>query len=70
MVSSDVSLSFAAILRLTEILKANEHVFEINIPERIDDKEAFKNFIEAMGNNKPRKGKKGKSGGKKKKKKK
>lgn len=45
-------------------------MFEINIPERIDDKEAFKNFIEAMGNNKPRKGKKGKGGGKKKKKKK
>lgn len=63
-------LSCLAILRLTDILKKAEHVFEINIPERIDDKEAFKAFIEQMGSNKPRKGKKGKGGGKKKKKKK
>ena len=59
-----------AIIKLTEVLKKAEHVFEINIPERIEDKEAFKNFMEQLGSNKPRKGKKGKGGGKKKKKKK
>lgn len=63
-------MSILAIIRLTEILKNAQHVFEVNIPERIDDKEAFKLFIEQMGSNKPRKGKKGKGGGKKKKKKK
>lgn len=53
---------------MTRILteKAN-HVFEIEIPERIDDKETFKEFREALALNKPRKGKKKKGKGKKKK---
>ena len=60
-----------AIERLTEIIKKAEHVFEINIPERIEDKDVFKAFIEQLASNKPRKGKKGgKGGGGKKKKKK
>jgi hypothetical protein len=58
------ALSLIALIKLTEILTRNSHVFEVNIPERIEDKEAFKAFIEAMGNNKPRKGKKGKGKGK------
>lgn len=42
-----------------------QHVNEIDIPERIDDKEVFAAFREALKNNKPKKGK-----GRKKKKKK
>lgn len=45
-------------------MKKAEHVFEINIPERIEDKEAFANFMTTLGGNKPKKGKKGKGGGK------
>jgi len=52
--------------KLTEIIKGDaQHVFEINIPERIEDKDTFKNFMEALGSNKPKKGKKGGKGGKK-----
>ena len=62
-------LNFVALAKLTEILKGDaQHVYEINIPERIEDKEVFKNFMDALGANKPKKGKKGGKGGKSKKK--
>lgn len=52
--------------QITEIITNDAtHVCEIDIPERIDDKEAFQNFRDALKNNKPKKGKKKK--GKKKK---
>jgi hypothetical protein len=45
------------------------HVFECDIPERIEDKEVFKRFSEQLKANKPKKGRKGKGKkGKKKKK--
>jgi hypothetical protein len=34
-----------AIIKLTEVLKKAEHVFEINIPEKIEDKDAFTAFM-------------------------
>jgi len=40
----------------------------VEIPERIDDKNVFKEFSEALKGNKPKKGRKGKGKGKKKKK--
>jgi len=45
-------------------LGKHTHVFEVNIPERIEDKETFKAFIEKLGENKPKKGRKGKGKGK------
>ena len=51
---------------ITQILTTDaQHVFEVEIPERIEDKEVFTAFKEALTANKPRKGKKKK--GKKKK---
>jgi hypothetical protein len=49
--------------------KEAQHVFEVEIPERIEDKEVFKRFSEQLKANKPKKGRKGKGKkGKKKKK--
>lgn len=56
---------------MTEVIKVADHVFEINIPERVEDKDTFLKFMAQIGENKPSKKKKGKGGkgGKKKKKK-
>jgi len=43
-------------------------VFDMEVPERVENKEIFDNFRKQLGENKPKKGK-GKKGGKKKKKK-
>lgn len=49
--------------------KEATHVCEVEIPERIEDKEVFKKFSEQLKANKPKKGRKGKGKkGKKKKK--
>ena len=47
---------------------SGSHVFDVELPERIDDKETFAEFRQALANNKPSKKKKGKGGKKKKKK--
>jgi Ran GTPase-activating protein (RanGAP) involved in mRNA processing and transport len=53
---------------LTQCLTTEaQHVYDVEIPERIDDKVVFKEFSEALKGNKP-KGRKGKGKGKKKKK--
>lgn len=57
-------MTLAALENLTKILEKANHVFEVNIPERIEDKEVFKAFVERLAENKPRKGKKGKGKGK------
>ena len=44
------------------------HVFDMEVPERVESKEVFDLFRKQLGENKPKKGK-GKKGGKKKKKK-
>ena len=58
--------------RLIEILTKEDgsgsHVFDVELPERIDDKEVFAEFRTALAGNKPSKKKKGKGGKKKKKK--
>ena len=55
---------------LTDCLeKEANHVFEVDIPERINEKDVFKRFTDQLKANKPKKGRKGKKGGKKKKKK-
>jgi hypothetical protein len=49
--------------------KEATHVYEVEIPERIENKETFKRFSEQLKANKPKKGRKGKGKkGKKKKK--
>lgn len=54
---------------LTQCLTTEaQHVYDVEIPERIDDKVVFKEFSEALKGNKPKKGRKGKGKGKKKKK--
>lgn len=54
---------------LTTILTTNApHIFEVNIPERVEEKATFEEFRAALAGNKPKKGKKGKGGKKKKKK--
>lgn len=54
---------------LTDCLeKEATHVFDVEIPERINDKEVFKRFSDQLKANKPKKGRKGKGKGKKKKK--
>ena len=44
------------------------HVFDVEIPERGEEKATFEEFRAALTGNKPKKGKKGKGGKKKKKK--
>lgn len=59
------------LIKLTEILKVNTHVHDVEVPdkvENVDEKEVFDAFRKQMAENKPKKGK-GKKGGKKKKKK-
>ena len=59
------------LIKLTDILKNCTHVFDVEIPERvenIEEKEVFEAFRKQLDENKPKKGK-GKKGGKKKKKK-
>jgi len=51
---------------ICDVLEKANHVFEVEIPERIS-KETLELYKERLGNNKPKKGK-GKKGGKKKKK--
>lgn len=54
---------------LTTILTTNApHVFDVEIPERVEEKTTFEEFRAALTGNKPKKGKKGKGGKKKKKK--
>ena len=56
---------------MTDILKNNNHVFDVEVPEKVenvDEKEVFDAFRKQLAENKPKKGK-GKKGGKKKKKK-
>ena len=71
---SNLSLSFwfeIALSKLTEILKENSHVSDVEVPEKVDSieaKEIFEAFRKQLAENKPKKGK-GKKGGKKKKKK-
>lgn len=58
-------------IKLTDILKTTTHVFDVEIPERVesgDAKDIFEAFRKQLDENKPKKGK-GKKGGKKKKKK-
>ena len=50
------------------LAKEATHVFDVEIPERIDDKTVFKEFSDQLKLNKPKKGRKGKGKGKKKKK--
>ena len=66
------------LIKLTEILKVQNHVHDVEIPEKIvavsdsdvaNFKELFDNFRKQLAENKPKKGKKGGKGGKKKKKK-
>lgn len=62
---------FIGLIKLTEILKVNTHVHDVEVPdkvENVDEKEVFDAFRKQMAENKPKKGK-GKKGGKKKKKK-
>ena len=57
--------------KLTDILKNNPHVHDVEVPEKvetIEGKEVFDAFRKQLAENKPKKGK-GKKGGKKKKKK-
>ena len=65
------------LVKLTEILKNNPHVNEVEVPEKVggfeekevsEAKEIFEAFRKQLAENKPKKGK-GKKGGKKKKKK-
>ncbi len=61
------NLSFSlGITRMTKILEEATHVFEVEIPERIE-KETLEALKERLTANKPKKGKKGKKGKKKKK---
>jgi hypothetical protein len=54
---------------LTVILSTHaNHVFDVEIPERVEEKATFEEFRAALTGNKPKKGKKGKGGKKKKKK--
>lgn len=54
---------------LTTILTTTApHVFDIEIPERVEEKATFEEFRTALTGNRPKKGKKGKGGKKKKKK--
>lgn len=53
---------------LTTFLEECRHVFDVEVPERVESKEVFDNFRKQLAENKPKKGK-GKKGGKKKKKK-
>lgn len=56
---------------MTDILKTCTHVFDVEIPERVEnveEKDVFEAFRKQLDENKPKKGK-GKKGGKKKKKK-
>jgi len=59
------------LVKLTDILRQYNHVFDVEIPERVEgleEKESFEAFRKQLDENKPKKGK-GKKGGKKKKKK-
>lgn len=65
------TVSIEALSKLTEILKENSHVSDVEVPEKVDSieaKEIFEAFRKQLAENKPKKGK-GKKGGKKKKKK-
>ena len=56
---------------MTETLKNNSHVHDVEVPEKVEnveEKEVFDAFRKQLAENKPKKGK-GKKGGKKKKKK-
>lgn len=61
------NISDTGLKRLTEILAECPNVNDIEVPERVDEKEVFDAFRKQLAENKPKKGKKG---GKKKKKKK
>ena len=59
------------LIKMTDILKTCTHVFDVEIPERVEnleEKDVFEAFRKQLDENKPKKGK-GKKGGKKKKKK-
>lgn len=61
----------AGLIKLTETLKNNTHVHDVEVPEKVEnveEKEVFDAFRKQLAENKPKKGK-GKKGGKKKKKK-
>ena len=54
---------------LTTVLTTHAtHVFDVEIPERVEEKATFEEFRTALAGNRPKKGKKGKGGKKKKKK--
>ncbi len=59
-------ISDYGILKLCETLEAANHVYVLEIPERIS-KETLETYKEKLANNKPKKGKKGGKGKKKKK---
>ena len=62
---------YVGLVKLTEILKNNSHVHDVEVPEKVEnveEKEVFDAFRKQLAENKPKKGK-GKKGGKKKKKK-
>ena len=52
--------------RITQTLDVANHVFDVQVPERIS-KTTLEEFKEKLGANKPKKGKKGGKGKKKKK---
>lgn len=56
-------------IELTNYLTECTHVHDVEVPERVDNKEVMEAFRKQLGENKPKKGK-GKKGGKKKKSKK
>merc|ERR1712160_232402 len=54
-------ISSEGLQTMTQCLVAEaQHVYDVEIPERIDDKNVFKEFSEALKGNKPKKGRKGK----------
>lgn len=64
------TISDAGLQRLTVILTTEApHVFEVDIPEKVEEKTTFEEFRAALLGNKPKKGGKKGKGGKKKKKK-
>lgn len=58
-------ISDYGILKLCETLEAANHVYVLEIPERIS-KETLETYKDKLANNKPKKGKKGKAKKKKK----
>ena len=52
-------------MRICDIIEIANHVYEVEIPERIS-KETLETYKDKLANNKPKKGKKGKAKKKKK----